>query len=294
MKKVLFGLGVLAVLSFPVVGEAYGESQSDSEFGLKYTFPTTSYDDLHTILRDYCIDSGQELYGPKQFNLLDIGNSDNNTFKKFNYDLFYPLSIEKMNNASGEFIGEMFPYNADFMKYFHSLDEIYFEGAVTDLRPLENSKNITSLELYVPITTFGFIKKYNNLEKIVIIANNKLENESDDTIKVLNDISFLSNLSNLKDIEIKSNIRPFPTISFKKSMNKYVLVNPFVLSKQFKNPEVKITSETPGFTFEDDILTWDGITPDTKELQISWKFSSKENGDFEFSGDSVIPINWID
>ena len=79
-------------------------------------------------------------------------------------------------------------------------------------------------------------------------------------------------------------------------MDKYVLVNPFLLSKQFDDGTQQISSTASNFIFQDDILTWKNLTPEIKELPISWDF--KKDGDrnqyASYRGSSVIPINWID
>ena len=308
MKKVLFGLGVVAVLSFPIVSLAYdNDTYSNPQY--KYVYPLSDsslLSEIFQVYNDYkygeSVDySSSQLIGKKKFNLLEIGEPQSPFFPDYSIsesgtdkDLFYPLSVEEMNKTRGSFSAEMDPTNIDFLKYFHNLDEISVESTGIDFRPLENSNKLKYLEITGPIASFEFLNQITTLKELYINANNKVENYEDSTIKSLNDISFLNNLDNLNTIFINSLNRPFTTINLKKSMDKYVLVSPFILSKQFKNPEAKITSKTPGFTFEDDILTWDGITQETKELQISWEFKSNENGSFKFSGDSIIPINWID
>ena len=295
MKKILFGLGVLVALSFPIVGCAYGESSADSSPDMKYVFPSLNFDVLQTLQldSDFYLEGKTDkeliLSDQSKVNYLDI--SENSGYYQRNY--YYPLSVEKMKNARGLLSGEMKPYNVDFLKYFHSIDELELDSLATDLRPIENSKSLKNVFIDSPVTNFGFFDKLTNIEKLDMTVTNELESYNDATIKAVTDISFLNNLNKLEKIDICSKDRLFSAVSLKKSMNKYILVNPFILSKQFKNPDVKITSKTPGFTFEDEILTWNGISSETKELQISWEIKSQD-GNFNFSGDSVIPINWID
>lgn len=293
MKKVLFGLGVVAALSFPIVGMAYGEYYKlDEDPTLKYIYPTINNSELQGIIYHAGYPKGK-IETLQTNNLTDIpfnkvGEPD---FK----ELYFPISVESMNNIQGTYETEGGILSADFLQYFHNLDVITVGGHAMDFRPVENSKKLKNLEISnSPIASFDFIKQLKTLEDVYIIANKELETHDDNTLVAITDISFFNELDKLESIDFKSIDRAFPTISLKKLMDKYVLVNPFILSKQFKNPEVEITSKTPGFTFEDDILTWDGITPETKELQISWEFNSDEGGNFTFSGDSVIPINWID
>lgn len=276
MKKGLFGLGVVAALSFPVVGMAYGESEPLEHFDPalqgKFLVPSASV--------------GQELYSPMYVDqkypfLFDL--------KKVN-----EFGEIKSTTAEGE------PYTLDGLQHFSKITNVEFrDGYITDLRPISGITQNKELNLVQPLSSLTFLKGMKNIEVLDIEATNIINDDAfldsvDEKLYALTDLSVINELCNLKVVDIHSQERLFPTISLKKSMNKYVLVNPFILSKQFKNSEVEITSKTPGFTFEDDILTWDGITPETNELQISWEFNSNENGSFEFSGDSVIPINWID
>lgn len=316
MKNFLFGLGILSALSFPMVGYAYGENEYEINPDFKYVFPTHDVYILESLFEDpveHDTDFAKSnLIGSKKYNLLDIGkpqttyfidllDSDEEERSEKNY--FYPLSVEQMKNKTGYFGGEIMSENIDFLRYFHSLDHITVSSNGTDFRPLENSKKLTSLEIDGPIASFGFFKKLSTLEDLAINANGETDGEydssihgfkTDKSVKAVTDVTFINELNKLNYFRFESDDRPFPTVSLKKSMNKYILVNPFILSKQFKNPTIQITSKTPGFIFEDDILTWNGISPDTKELQISWEFNSEENGNFKFSGNSIIPINWID
>lgn len=301
MKKVLFGLGVVAVLSFPIVGMAYGESEDKISPNFKYVFPVQNYD-YHLVnkLKDLTygndFDEIDEIIDISKPNLLRFGEPGNQEYNNFEYysQFYYPFSVADMNKATGFYGIEGNPNSLDFLRYFHSLEGATLESYGTDFRAIENSKNLTDLEIMGPINSFEFISKMRKTQSLFIHATKELESYNDNTIKALSDISFINSLPDVDYVRVFSDSRKFPTVTLKKSMNQYVIVNPFILSKQFKNPEVKITSKTSNFTFEDDILTWDRLTPETNELQISWEFKTNENGHFEFSGDSVIPINWID
>lgn len=179
------------------------------------------------------------------------------------------------------------------LQYAKNVNDVSLEGRFTDPRPLMNSKKIKRLDITSNIDSIEFLTNLKELKYLSISFDGWCQHENS-FYPLISDLSALNSLDNLEMIYLESNERPFPKISLKKSMNKYILVDPFILSKQFKNPEIKIKSKTPGFTFEDDILTWEGISPDTKELQISWKLESNETGHFIFEGNSVIPINWID
>ncbi|MFW7433188.1 hypothetical protein [Vagococcus carniphilus] len=278
MKKVLFGLGVVAALSFPVVGMAYGEEEylgePDNFWGFKDKFlvPAASLN--------------AELTG--------------NIYPDLDFSPFFNMNDVKKVGAIDDITAEGTPYTIEGIQYFSNINYLEFiDGYVTDLRPIANVKTNSILQVEQPLTSLTFLKNKNNLREIAITANNitnddRHSDHRDEQLYAITDLTILNNLKKLETARIESEDRLFPTVSLKKSMDKYILINPFILSEQFKNPEVKITSKTPGFTFEDDILAWDGITPETKELQISWEFSSNKNGNFEFSGDSLIPINWID
>ncbi|MEG0619188.1 MAG: hypothetical protein RR557_07815 [Bacilli bacterium] len=290
MKKVLFGLGVLAVLSFPVVGNAELKlDRSDDPFAytngwwsndhrdeIKYVY-SNDYEYLEEIRRE----SGSEDYDKSGGSTLEI--FDNFGFIKRS-DL---LNLTDTNGSEGG------SSSIEILQFAENLEYAYLNDRITDFRPLLETKKMKKLDINSPASSIHFLKNMSQLEDLSLDLDSSLDEESS-FYPVISDVSVLNYLNNLNEVSINSTERPFPTVSLKKSMNKYVLVNPFILSKQFKNPDVKITSKTPGFAFEDDILTWDGITPNTKELQISWNFSSEENGFFRFRGESVIPINWID
>ncbi|MBO0439898.1 hypothetical protein [Candidatus Enterococcus ikei] len=181
----------------------------------------------------------------------------------------------------------------DMLQYAKNLKEAQIFGKVSDLRPLGNTKNLEHLSYSGPATSLDFIKNLKKLESVFIDATSydNHHSENNDDYKAITDISIFDELENVKDISVSSNDRPFLTVSLKKEMTKYVLVNPFILSKQFKNAALEITSTTPGFTFENDILTWDNLSPETKELEISWKIKGSSNK-FKFAGESKIPLYW--
>lgn len=205
------------------------------------------------------------------------------------FGVFKIADLEKMDY----FEAETSMNSIDMIQYAKNLTGVQIDGKVSDLRPLGNTKNLKELSINGPVTSLGFIKNLKKLEGISIDANSMDNNhsETNDDYKAITDISVLDELDKLEAIHLSSYDRPFPTVSLKKDITKYVLVNPFILSKQFENSLLEITSTTSGFTFENDILTWDNLTPETKELEISWKVkdSSKK---FIFEGESKIPLYW--
>jgi len=102
----------------------------------------------------------------------------------------------------------------------------------------------------------------------------------------------LSKLTNLDSFKLYNDgERLFSTISLKKGMTSYSLINPFILSSQFEGGVEEITSNNEGFSFNDDILEWKNLNSETKEVNISWSFKSPD-GKFKYIGDSSIPIKW--
>ena len=294
MKKILFGLGVVVALNFPVVGNAEikldrsndpfaytnGWWSNDHRDEIKYVY-SNDYEYLEEIRRE----SGSDDYNKS-------GGSNIEIFDNFGFikrsDL---LNLTDTNGSEGG------SSSIEILQFAENLEYASLNDRITDFRPLLETKKMKRLDIHSPASSIHFLKNMSQLEELYLDLASSLDEESS-FYPVISDISILNYLNNLNDVSISSTKRPFSTISLKKSMDKYVLVNPFILSKQFKNPEVKITSKTPGFTFKDDILSWDGIKPETKELQISWEFKAQKNKygsyAFYFSGDSVIPINWID
>lgn len=274
MKKSLFCLSIITILSFPVVGLAYGESESfdqNPKFKDQFLIPDLT---INTELSRY-------------------------VYPNSSLNMSFNTNDVKKTKTINRLLGEGTPYTIEGIQYFSNINSIELvDGYITDLRPLNNVKNNKVLTVSQPLTSLTFLKNMQNLEELYLEAQNITNDEKyiddiDESLYAITDLTVLNSLDNLQIANIYSSDRLFPTISLKKSMDKFILVNPFILSKQFQNSEVNITSKTPEFTFENDILTWNGITPNTKELQISWEFSTTDRN-FIFSGDSTIPINWID
>jgi len=224
-------------------------------------------------------------------------------------DAGYPFRVEDLESLKEyDGPGKAHSLSLDYLKYFKNLEcaDIVGVGA-TDFRPIENNKNLKELSIEGPISSTRFICKLKKLEQLTISAypldglvltdgdedefGEDFYDYKDTEINAITDITFLNKLDNLKDIEIESIDRDFPSIGLKKGNSKYQLVNPFLLSKQFNGADIEITSDTGEFKFENNILTWENINPEAEFLNVQWNVVKE---DYSYRGNSRIPIHWVD
>lgn len=214
---------------------------------------------------------------------------------------FPKFSVHKANDFIGYneknrlFDLEGAHYTLEGVQYFTSVKNMEFGGMATDLRPLENLTNLERLTLEQPLDSLDFLSNLISLKEASITAHNIVnyndDEKQDTSLAVFTDLSVLNSLNNLEYFELRNDRRLFTPVVLKKGMNKYAIVNPFILPSQFDNGTIKINSSDKGFSFKDDILEWSSLSPDVKELQISWELKSP-NGKFNYVGDSMIPIHW--
>jgi len=244
---------------------------------------------------------------PKNLDALSSGYGVLDNDDPSSKDAGYPFRVEDLESLK-EYTGpgKAFSLSLDYLKYFKNLERADIGAeAATDFRPIENNKNLKELRIEGPISSTRFICKLKKLEQLTIEAN-PLDGDAsidddelgedfydykDTEINAITDITFLNNLDNLKDIEIESIDRDFPSIGLKKGDSKYQLVNPFLLSKQFNGADIEITSDTGEFKFENNILTWENINPEAEFLNVQWNVVKE---DYSYRGNSRIPIHWVD
>ena len=280
-RKILFGtvLASLLLLIFPHESNAYGELDRFDGQGMINNvdyFYSNSAIFMNTLSETDLLAPGASLEFPKF------------SVKKANEFIGYS-EHNRLFDLEGDH------YTLEGVQYLTSVKNMEFRSFATDMRPLENLTNLETLSLEQPLDSLDFLSNLISLKAIDISATNVVnswdEEKRDENLTVFTDLSVLNSLNKLEYFSLTNIDRLFVPVVLKKTMNKYSVVNPFILPHQFDNGTVKIESSDRNFSFKDDILEWSSVSTDVKEFQISWEFKSP-NGKFIYNGKSVIPVYW--
>jgi len=169
------------------------------------------------------------------------------------------------------------------------------ETSVVDPRLLSKNTKMKNLEISGSFYSIDFLKNLSKLERFDLRNTSEttdeyraLLGENDHRVRPLFDLSVLDTLNNLKHFGVKSEGFTEP-IALKKSMTSYAMVSPFVLPQKFvdENTNVTIESDDQNFSYNDEVLTWEQLSPDTKELHFSWDVKG-----MNYYGKATIPIIW--
>ena len=190
-------------------------------------------------------------------------------------------------------------FDTDFEEYssltgieeLTALEQVQGEGgnfnSFRELAELKNLKTVM-LEANNQLTLNSF-KKLKDLETIQLLFDGYEKNEEQDsqeyTQALPTDISALSNLDKLKNIQISARGR-MATVTLKKGTTSYQLFDPIVPSKQFDGAEMKYFSANESSEW----LEWNDLKGDEKYLGFSWRIEKGTN--LSYTGEGQIPIRW--
>ncbi|WP_427814959.1 hypothetical protein ACQKTA_13515 (plasmid) [Enterococcus sp. 22-H-5-01] len=182
-------------------------------------------------------------------------------------------------------------------------------GSFTDLRPLQT---LTKLETLINL---GIFDKANlddlilldNLKEISLDFNGHIADNMNTKPNALLDISALSGKNNLEQIYISGADGYLPTVSMSKKNKNYTLIDPVILSDQFKEKIVYdidliqnepedgsdcLDNEANLTVTDNNELIWENIPSDTEYLLFS---AHVNEGNFSYNADNIkIPIRWLD
>lgn len=193
---------------------------------------------------------------------------------------------------------------ADEVENFEALESISgwgsdVSGGVEGLDSLENLKiiNFQEIPLYKPIDRLGFLYDLKDLEHLTLKTRSIDANSGirEDRQGLLN-LSPLDKLDNLKSIDIFMPGR-FASIKLSKKDPSFKLVDPVILSKQFKDAPIKYKIGTNGLAnlepIKGNILEWNNIPEKTFALSFSADATGGE-GAFNYLTYHWIIIRWVD
>ncbi|MHC5216429.1 hypothetical protein ACYSNR_07155 [Enterococcus sp. LJL128] len=177
-----------------------------------------------------------------------------------------------------------------------------FMQELQELSPIKNSVNLKSIWIeYGDNTNLKDLKNLAALENLRIYSKGYSDSEDEGMdakpdMLALYDISELSNLTNLTEIDVSTS-GLLQTVTLKRGTTSYEMYSPVIKSEQFGDKkieynELESNSDDELFTEQDSLLKWENISPDAKYLSFSWAIN---NGRIvNFHGNAWIPINWID
>ncbi|MGX7264267.1 hypothetical protein [Enterococcus crotali] len=205
-----------------------------------------------------------------------------------NYGLLKKIDIKNITH-----------FDADFEEYssltgleeMTALEQIQGEGgnfnSFRELGKLKKLKRVM-LEANNQLTLNSF-KNLKDLEEIRLLfdghENNEEQGSQEYTQALPTDISALSNLDKLKNIQISARGR-MATITLKKGTTSYQLFDPIVSSKQFDGAKMNYSSDSES----NEWLEWNNLKGDEKYLGFSWRIENGPN--FSYIGEGQIPIRW--
>ncbi|MGX7244525.1 hypothetical protein ACWOC1_06720 [Enterococcus quebecensis] len=280
MKKKLItivGTLMLGTLVFPLVAKATGGNG---------------------FIQVPSIDVRSNLFEGIKTKLSEDGESNLAKDLEYVYNRYGVIPLEYMDKVT--YVGSDWvePY-LNGLEHAENLERLMgeFIDELQDFTPIKNSRKLKEiLVTYGNNTNLKDLRNLENLEKLTIGSRGVSDRESwpeKMDMLALYDLSDLSELTNLKRIKIDT-AGLLQTITLKKGTKTYEMYSPVIKSSQFKDSVVKYygDDEEVTFTEKDSLLRWENIDNDTEFLLLTWDTSVGEN--YHFSGDTKIPINWID
>ncbi|MBP1047154.1 hypothetical protein I6N96_12805 [Enterococcus sp. BWM-S5] len=204
--------------------------------------------------------------------------------------------IEKdlLRETTGKLDDESGSYSLEGIQFLENITKYASEGTnAVDYRPLEKLTQLKEFKDYeAPTYSIDFMKNMDQLEEVYLELSTGMD-EDDAALKPILDLTVLNNLSNLTNLAILEEARYSQTIVLKNGMTQYQLVDPVILSDHFADTEVEYESSDEGFSCENGILSWEGLSSETVELRYSWSaVRSTDDGEFRFDGEAIIPLYW--
>lgn len=183
------------------------------------------------------------------------------------------------------------------IQHVANLETYGVEGktSVVDPRLLSQNTKMKNLEIAGSFYSIDFLKNLSKLERLDLRNTSEttdeyrdLLGENDRKVRPLFDLSVLDTLNNLKHFRVESEGFTEP-IALKKNMTSYTMVSPLVLPQKLATADIKVTieSEDSNFSYNEEVLTWEQLSPDTKELHFSWNVEG-----MNYYGEATIPIIW--
>lgn len=233
----------------------------------------------------------------------DVSNTD--LFR--NYGLITPEKALEYTGMSSEEV--YYIESLEGLDHFTNLTHFGIDGlqGVTDFRPLSKLINMESLYLMnVRLSSLDFVNNLQKLESIYVytdgddITSGYVQSieEAKEYYKyglpektALQDLSPLSNLSSLQEIEIEMFNSQFEAISMKNGYRKYEVFEPITLSTQFGDTQIEYSSTDTTFSNTDGLLKWNAVPYGTEALHLAWS-ARTEDGSYYYNGSAAIPIIW--